>query len=268
MTRKNAVCTTVTALFAGGCLVLSGADAVSGADAPAAVGTNAVAELPMKEVLRLADEARGNLKGVRWTVDIDAAEGQTRQASSLDVRARGYDFLAMFLSPPKVRDQRVLFVERNMWFAKPGVRKPVPISPRQKLMGGVAYGDIAATNYSDDYTAERLADETVEGAACYVFDLKAANQRCTYDRIKYWVSKERNVAVQAEYYTVSGKLFKSARFEFDHRIPIEGKERLFISRIVIRDAVMKDNVTTMAFGQPAFGSISDATFDVNLLMAR
>ena len=220
------------------------------------------------EMLRQADAARGNLEGVRWTVDILAHENGKDQDCSMDVSARGYDFMAIFLSPAKSKGQRVLQVDRNMWYTKPGVRKPVPISSRQKLVGGAAYGDIAATNYSEDYEATPLGEEALEGVPCLVFDLKAKTKRCTYDRVKYWVAKDRNVAVRAEYFTVSGKMFKSARFEFDHRVQVEGKESPFISKLIIQDAVMPDNVTTMSFSEPRLDKLSDATFDVNLLMSR
>jgi len=249
---------------------MSPADAAPAAADPPAATTAAAATkgLSSRDILFEADQSRGNLKGVRWIVDIDAFENGARQLSTMDVKARGYDFFAVYLAPAKAKEQRVLFVERNMWFGKPGVSKPVPISPRQKLSGGTTYGDIAATNYSDDYEAKRLEDETVDGFPCYVFDLKAANKRSTYDRIKYWVSKDRTVAVKAQYYTVSGKMFKSARFEFNHRVQVAGKDKPFISKIVISDAVVKENVTTMTFGIPSLAEVPDAIFDVNMLMSR
>ncbi len=234
------------------------------ANAPSAPAT-APATL---EILRLADASRGNLAGVRWTVDIDAFENKEHQLRSMDVKARGYDFLAEFLSPPKVKGQRVLFVERNMWYTKPGVKKPVPISSRQKLVGNAAYGDIAATNYAEDYDATPLADETVDGISCHVFDMKAKTKKSTYDRVKYWVSKDRTVAVKAEYYTVSGMMFKTARFEFGNKVQIENHERPFISAIKISDSVMKENLTSMSFSSPSLDKLSDSTFDVNLLMTR
>jgi hypothetical protein len=260
------------ALAVAGLLALGARADESAPAAPAAesepAAATAAAELSAKDILRRADESRGNLKGVRWVVDIDAKENGDQQVCSMDVSARGYDFLAMFLSPPKSKGQRVLQVDRNMWYTKPGVRKPVPISSRQKLVGGAAYGDIAATNYADDYEPTPLADEEVDGVLCYGFDLKAATKQSTYDRVKYWVSKDRCVAVKAEYYTVSGKMFKTARFAFDQKVAVDGAEKPFISSITITDAVMPDNVTVMAFSEPRLSSIPDSTFDVNLLMTR
>ena len=223
-------------------------------------------ELTLKEILHLADEARGNLEGVKWRVVIDSIENGREQKRTLNVKARGYDFLATLISPPKVKGQKVLMVDHNMWFTKPGLRKPVPISPRQKLVGGASYGDIAATNYADDYEATPLDDIMVNGELCYVFDLKAATKKATYDRIKYWISKERIVGVKAEYFTVSGKMLKSAIFENENRIQLRNKLHPFISKMIITDALVKDNVTTMIFSKPKLVKVPASTFDLNLLV--
>jgi hypothetical protein len=89
----------------------------------------------------------------------------------------------------------------------------------------------------------------------------------TYDRIKYWVSKERLVGVQAEFYTLSGKLFKTAAFKYDNRISIDGQEAIpFVSELVIKDAIQKDRVTTMTYGKIKVEPIPDSTFNLNLLV--
>jgi outer membrane lipoprotein-sorting protein len=220
------------------------------------------------EILRRADESRGNLDGVEWTVDIDAIEQGKRHLRTLSVQARGYDFLAEFVEPPKTRGQKVLFVQHNMWFAKRDVNKPVPISPKQKLVGGAAYGDIAATNYADDYAATLLPDEVLGEESCYAFELKAVAKNATYERIKYWISRDRGVAVKAEYYTVSGKLFKHAIFEFDHRVGIDGESRPFISKMTISDALNEGQSTTLQFSDPTITELPDSIFNVNLLTTR
>ncbi len=224
------------------------------------------AEMTTKEILRRADEARGNLEGVIWRVSIESIESDRKQERKLKVKARGYDFLATLTSPPKVKGQKVLMVDHNMWFTKPGLRKPVPVSPRQKLIGAASYGDIAATNYSEDYEAVLLSEEQVNGESCYVFDLTAVTKKATYDRIKYWISKERLVGVKAEYFTVSGKMLKSAIFENENRVEPEKKPRPFISKMIIQDALVSGNVTTMTFGKPKLVEVPPSTFDLNLLV--
>jgi len=224
------------------------------------------AALSPRQVLERADRARGKLPGLVWTVRMTSVErGRTRK-QTLEVKARNEDVLATFTAPPRVKGQKLLMVGRNMWFIKPGVSKPVPISPRQKLMGQAANGDIASTNYSGDYDGVIVGEEAVNGEDCYVLDLRARNKKVTYDRIKYWVSKSRLVGVRAEFYTVSGKLFKTAEFEYKNRIRYRGEEIPFVSRMVIRDAIRPQEVTTLEYSKITVKRLPDATFNLNLLI--
>jgi outer membrane lipoprotein-sorting protein len=229
---------------------------------------NTYAEPRPKDILQRADEARGNLEGVQWRVHVQSIERGLENERLLDVKARGYDFLGIVLAPPKAKRQKVLMVNHNMWFAKPGLRKPVPLSSRQKLIGSAAYGDIAATNYSDDYRHKILGTEAVTGEMCYVFDLKAATKKATYDRIKYWVSQRRTVGVKAEYYTVSGKIFKWATFEYKNQIRLKNKPHPFISKITFYDALVTGDITIMRFSRGKIVKVPPSTLDVNLLMIR
>lgn len=233
------------------------------------IGTDGYCEeLSLKEILLYADASRGNHEGVEWELKVSSIENGRQQDRDLEVKGRGHDFFAILTGPPKVRGQILLNFDHNMWFAKPGVSKPVPVSPRQKLIGGASYGDIAATNYSEDYEATIIKEETVNGELCYIFDLKAVSKKVTYDRIKYWISKARLVGVKAEFFTVSGMKFKSAVFEYEHETIVMETRRPFISRMIIKDALLEDNVTTMTFGKPLLKKIPDSTFSLNLLMLR
>lgn len=218
-----------------------------------------------QDILRKADQSRGNLAGITWIVVLANAATRT-ETMTFDVKARGFDILAENLAPPRDRGNKVLMVNGNMWFHKPGLSKPVPISQRQRLMGNAAFGDIAATNYADDYEATLLEEESVKGEVSYVFDLKAKDNRAAYDRIKYWISKERVVGVKAEYFTVSGKRFKSATMESAHTVKIDGDVRPFISKITAYDELQSSNVTTLDLTRPTFRKLPSYIFDVNLLI--
>jgi len=224
------------------------------------------AEMAPREILEKADEARGNVEGVEWEIIIESNEKGHKQERTLKIMARDFNSLAEFISPPKVKGQKLLMIDRNMWFVKPGLRKPVPISPRQKLIGGASNGDIASTNYAGDYEATHMSNEKVNVESCYFFDLRATNKNATYDRIKYWVSEQRLVGVKAEFFTVSGKMFKSATFEYGNSIVIKGNPKPFISKMIITNAVIKEDVTTMIYNEVKIKKIPDSTFNLNLLV--
>jgi hypothetical protein len=134
-----------------------------------------------------------------------------------------------------------------MWYIRPGVKRPVPISPRQRLFGDASNGDIASTRFADDYQATLLREEKLDGELCHVLELKANDKSVTYDRIVYWVSERRGLALQSEFYGLSGKLIKTARYEYGNRIEMNGRSGPFISRMTIQDAVNRSAHTTMDY---------------------
>lgn len=224
------------------------------------------ANINIYDILKTADESRGNVQGVSWMVKIESIEKNRASNMVYDIKARGFDIAGISLEPPKYKGNKLLMLKSNMWFYKPGLSKPIPISQRQKLMGNAAYGDIASTNYAEDYSPTQLADEQVNGEDCFVFDLKSKNDKTTYDRIKYWIAKDRLVGVKAEYFTVSGKKFKLADMDYENTITINGKNRPFISRITLHEALLSDDVTYLFLQSPRFDALPDYVFNLNLFM--
>ncbi len=199
-------------------------------------------------LLEQADRARGGgLPGIVWDIRLASREGSRQlENQRLEVRASDQASVAETLEPARFRGAKILQVGRNMWLTKTGLSKPIPVSPRQRMSGQASNGDIAATNYAGDYIASLAAEDSLEGEACHVLELAAKHKRTTYDRVRYWVSKSRGVAVQAEFYSLSGKLLKTARFEYDNEIRFDGKRIPFVSRMTIRDA-LQDAETDMRY---------------------
>lgn len=216
------------------------------------------------EVLTEADKARGNLEGVQWVLDMRAQDTKGDQEMKLDVKARGFDVMTTTLKPARSKGDRLLMLRNNVWFDKPGLSKPVPISKRQKLLGEAAYGDIATTDYAGDYRPTLLGEEEVRGKRCWVYDLAAKDNSVTYDRIKYWIDQQTLTGLQAEYYTVSGKKFKSAQMEYANLIERDGIMKPFISKIMIFGEIVGQDRTTLNFSDPVLTVLPDSTFDLNV----
>ncbi len=224
-----------------------------------------VSALTTQEILRKADESRGNLEGISWVVTVTSKSHRGIESMAYDVKARGFDILAENMAPPKYKGNKILLLSGNMWFDTPDLSKPVPISQRQRLLGNAAYGDIASTNYANDYEATRLEDQAVEGEDCYVFDLKSKDKRASYDRIKYWISKSRLVGVKADYFTVSGKKLKTSSMLYKSRVKVDGEFRPFISKITILDELASTDVTTLDMKNKGIRKLPDYLFNLNLL---
>lgn len=217
-------------------------------------------------LLRHSDQARGGgLPGIVWEIKLMSRDGtKVEEPQRLLIKAVDESSVADTLEPLRFKGSKLLQVDHNMWLTRPGLSKPIPISPRQRLSGQASNGDIAATNYAADYDAVSADAESVDGEPCYVLDLTAKQKRVTYDRIRYWISARREVGVKAEFYSVSGKLLKTARFEYGNVIEHEGKRIPFVSKMTIRDALI-DAETTMEFGTVKVKKIAPAEFDLGQL---
>lgn len=219
-----------------------------------------------EEILTRSDESRGNLAGITWVLSIDAIEGGRSSNRTIEVQSRGYDVVAEIIEPPKRRGQKLLMVKGNMWFYKPNLSKPVPISQRQKLLGLAANGDISATNYAKDYAVIAKSEVKYAGMECYFFDLEAKSPGATYSRIRYWVDKQRLVGIRSEFYNARGdKLLKSAEMTYNYRVEMPDGARPFISQMTIRDEIISADFTTLNFSEPKLQSLPDHIFNINLL---
>jgi hypothetical protein len=225
--------------------------------------SQARAEPDAQRILQDSDQARGGgLPGIVWEIRLVSRDGErSDEPQRLVVKAAGESSVAETQEPARFRGSKLLQVERNMWLTRPGLSKPIPISPRQRMSGQASNGDIAATNYAGDYDATLRGNETVDGEACYLLDLTAKHKRTTYDRIRYWVSVERAVAVKAEFISLSGKLLKTARFDYANTIEHGGKRIPFVSRMTIRDALV-DAETTMEYASVSVKPVPAAEFDL------
>lgn len=221
------------------------------------------AEPDAQALLKHADRARGGgLPGIVWMITLTSRDGdRVAEEQHLQVQANDKASVAEITEPIRAKGTKLLQVGRNMWLTRPGLSKPIPVSPRQRMSGQAANGDIAATNYAGDYEGKISGMETLAGEKCYVLELTAKHKRTTYDRIRYWVSDTLEVGLQAEFYSLSGKLLKTARFEYGNVIYFENKRIPFISKMTIRDALI-DAETTMKFSDASVKKLPASSFDL------
>ncbi len=222
------------------------------------------AEIDPVQLLKKSDQARGGgLPGLTWEIRSQNSGSRVSEDDStmrLLIKASDHASLAETLEPLRSKGARMLQVERNMWLTKPGLKKPIPISPRQRLTGQAAIGDIAATNYVRDYTPTLLHEEKINGESCYVLELTASNRQATYDKLRYWISVSSHLGLQAEFNSLSGKKMKSAVFEYGNRVSVQGRRIPFVSRMVISDA-LTDAKTTLEYSQVTVKAIAPSEFD-------
>jgi hypothetical protein len=224
------------------------------------------AQQPTAEfLLKESDRARGTIaEGVKWESDVTTIDSEGEKKVRYHVRVKGVDALAEAVAPARSKGETLLFNDRSLWFFRPGLKKPLAISPRQKLMGQAANGDIASTNYYRDYEGKLVGEDTVDGQPCYKLELKAKAKNVTYDGIRYWITKDSHWGVKAEFLTLSGDTFKVAKMEYKNKIKDESKKELtFISRMTITDALNPKNQTMIAYDGISLENLPDKIFNIN-----
>lgn len=221
-----------------------------------------------KELLESADRARGSTavaSGLTWTVQVESQNDGNKSSITYDLKVKGLNALAEATEPARNKGETMLFNDRSIWYFRPSLKKPVSISPRQKLMGQAANGDIASTNYARDYDATIVGEELVDGAKTWKLDLKSKDKQTTYDRVTYWISQKERLGVKAEFLAVSGKPFKGATFEYKNKMNSDGKSYDFVSKMHITDANDPNNVTVLLYSKPETKTLSDSIFNINNL---
>lgn len=218
------------------------------------------------DLLRFSDRARGGLKdGVVWDAKIITEEDGESSERTFSIKAKDNDAFVEARSPARNKGEVYLFNDRNMWFFKPSLRKPVSISARQKLSGQAANGDIASTNYARDYDPTESGTEKVNNEDATVLMLKAKSKQVTYDQIKYWISKKSKLALKAEFRTLQGNPFKVAEFEYKNTMTAEGRTFDFISKMTIVDVKFPKNRSIIEYTKPKAETLPSSLFNVNNL---
>lgn len=218
------------------------------------------------DLLKASDRARGGVKdGVQWAALIETEENGESSSREFNIKAKGDDAYVEATKPAKNKGEVYIFNDRNMWFFKPSLKKPISISARQKLTGQAANGDIASTHYARDYSAVIEKTENLNNEKMHVLMLTAKSKNLTYDKIRYWISDKTKLAMKAEFLTLQGKPFKVGLLKYGNTLSAGGETFPFISELVITDAKFQNNKSTITYKAPKVTQVSNSIFNVNNL---
>lgn len=218
-------------------------------------------------LLKESDRSRGSIKGgIVWKAIVSTSEDGDETTREFKIQARADDAYVEASSPAKNRGEIYIFNDRNMWFFKPSLKRPVSISARQRLVGQASNGDIASTHYARDYAAviEKTEDDPTLGKM-HVLMLTAKSKNLTYDKIRYWISDKTKLAMKAEFLTIQGKPFKIGTMKYANKITVDGKAIPFVSELAIYDAKNKKNKSVITYEKPEVSNVPTSIFNVNNL---
>lgn len=171
-------------------------------------------------------------------------EGNTMKESAVfDAYINGEDKSLVIEKEGKNKDMKILYVDEKMWVQLPSSRRPIRITPIQRLMGQASNGDVAKIGFKADYSIENCDTVSLGDQRCYKLLLKAKRKTSTYHQINLYVLQESCKPIKAEFYLISGKHFKTAEFIEYGLFP--GK--LLLKKMVIYDELRTDCKTIFEY---------------------
>ncbi|EEW07022.1 outer membrane lipoprotein-sorting protein [Vibrio mimicus] len=147
-------------------------------------------------------------------------DGKLEKTNQYDVYVReNRESLVLFQSATEA-GQKMLMLGDNYWLLMPKSRRPIRITPMQKLLGEASVGDISTLTWSEDYLPslegeEPLQREDLSNVETYRLALKAKTAGASYQAITLWLNKADASPVKADLYLRSGKLAKVAWFSIE-----------------------------------------------------
>ncbi len=161
---------------------------------------------------------------------------------------------------PSEKGQRVLMLDDKFWMLLPKTKRPIRITPMQKLLGEASTGDIASMRWSEDYSAELIASHETSATGYNELQLTAKRKGVTYKSIELSLLPASNEPVQAKFYLISEKLAKIATFEMAE---INGRRQ--VSKMTLKDEIQKNRYTVIEYISRAPHSLSGRYYNPTYL---
>jgi outer membrane lipoprotein-sorting protein len=209
-------------------------------------------------LLKRSDSVRNGWPGYTVHLKISTFEEGKREEEHLyQVSQKGSGKTHVEFLSPREKGQYLLMISDDMWFFLPDTRRPIRITPIERLTGDASTGDVARTHYANDYDATYARDEKVGQTDCHVLELIAKGKGSTYRKIIYWVRVDDSRPVKADYFLASGKHIKSATF--DEFTSVNG--RLMLRRMTIYDQLRRTSHTVLEFSGYTPRELPDKLFN-------
>ena len=215
-------------------------------------------ELTPAEIVAKVDEVRSPQEDYTVIVEVVSySSTQKTKSATYEVLVKGKDKTIIKTVLPHIEQGRILLMrDNNLWAFLPEVSKPLRISLQERLIGEVAYGDIARVNFSGDYNATAVRTEKIDEKEYYVLELNAKNDSVTYGKVILWAAKETFWPLKAEFYAISGRLLKSCSYETYTMIG----ERLRPSQLVMQDSLNKTKKSVITYKNIQIGELPEKYF--------
>ncbi|MBC9251903.1 outer membrane lipoprotein-sorting protein [Pseudomonas alcaligenes] len=225
------------------------------------------------DIIRRADRVRAPAQPFRYALTLVEMKGDQEVArQSLDVAMRFYKesaeqagdarALVRFVDPPSERGKSLLSIFDKLWYYEPKLRRPIPISRQQRLVGQVSNGDVVATDFDTSYISKLVGEEACGERQCYRLELLRRWAYVTYPKIVYWVDTQNDHPYKAEFLSSNDKVLKRAWYR-DYKMAL-GVERPH--EIYIEDSLQKEQYTRMLYSDVRLEEVPESYFQKEYLL--
>ncbi len=215
------------------------------------------------ELLTKADAYR-NFKGKSFTFDLTLNSMEPEKDDkifTLNVEILNpHTSLVIYDQPTSERGKALLMSENNLWFHSPHSRKPIRITPQQRLLGEASNGDVASTDFSGDYMPSYLGADAINDVAYHKLELVAKpDSLATYSKLHLWIRSDNHKPYKADFFANTGKLLKTAFYQRYEKLPYLGdKEQL--TAILIVNPLSEGKQTLMEYADFQVAELSSSRF--------
>lgn len=190
-------------------------------------GQAAIDEGLARQIIQKADGVRSPNKPFRYTVTVlEYKEGEyephnkqildismrfIKPAKNIQADARS---LVRFIYPPRDRGKVMLSDWYDLWLYSPDLRRPIPISRSQRLIGQISNGDVIVTNFEYAYDSILEGEEQCGMKVCYRLSLTRKSDAISYPKVIYLVEKDHEYRpFSASYYSLDNSLLKKVLYK-------------------------------------------------------
>jgi outer membrane lipoprotein-sorting protein len=232
-----------------------------------------LSSLPADELLKRVDEYR-NFKNTAFSFDLElVSEEKNKTPKKFGMHAKilnSHTSLVMYREPVREQGKALLMNGRHLWFFSKMAKKPIRITPQQRLLGEASNGDVASTDFSGDYQPQ-LVQGTKAETNQLILQLDAkTDSLAAYHKILLWVDAGTAQPQKAEFYTQSGKHLKTAYYTRFEALP-NLDNKLQLVELEIHNALTEGNITRMRYSHFQTEDLQENQFrpeQISRLMAQ
>ncbi len=160
----------------------------------------------------------------------------------------------------------MLMLADNYWLVMPKSRRPIRITPMQKLLGEASVGDISTLTWSEDYQGTVISSDSIETESgkttqAIKLHLVSTTKGASYQKIDLWIAEDSYFPIKADLYLRSGKMAKQARFEQGQR-----NGQLAVTAMTLQDNIQPNKKTVIEYQSITQATLEDKYYNPSYLV--